>query len=73
MEVLVPAITAKRNPIRAARTKAGITQFELAHRAGCSLAAVQLLEHGWSPDPARSRVLRAVTDTLTALNGERPA
>lgn len=54
--------------IRDLRRAAGITQTELAVRAGCSVAYVRQLETGCLP--RSSRVLPAI---LNALNDVEPA
>lgn len=48
--------------LRAARRAAGLSQQELAQRAGCSIAYLRLLERGFAPD--RSTVLPRIVHAL---------
>lgn len=43
--------------LREARLKAGLSQSQLAERAGVALQSLQRLEHGRSPDPRLSNVV----------------
>lgn len=51
-------------PIRAAREAAGLTQQQLAQRAGVSLAYLRMIEGGYTPtsskSPAFARILAEV-------------
>lgn len=46
------------------RREAGVSQQELAARAGCSVAYVRMIEGGWRP--AQSDVLPRILAVLTA-------
>lgn len=52
------------------RLAAGMTRQQLAHRAGCSLAMLQMLEQGYRP--ARSQVLPRVEGALAELLDGEP-
>lgn len=52
--------------LRLSRRAAGLTQVELAQRAGCSLAYVQMTERGYEPrDLSRSPKRRQIVAVLT--------
>ena len=57
--------------IRSARKAAGLSQEQLAQRAGCSTAYVRVLEGGYAPDPDASPVYAQVLDVLN--DERRPA
>ena len=61
-------VTADSGALRGARREAGLTQQELATRAGCSLSYLVMLEMGFSP--ARSAVLPRI---IRVLNENGPA
>jgi transcriptional regulator with XRE-family HTH domain len=56
------AVASEANPIRERRLRSGLTQQELATRAGCAYSTIRIIEQGWnaySPDLA-SRIARAL-------------
>lgn len=72
--------TAAPGGLREQRRAAGLSQQDLAQRAGCSISYVRVLEQGFAPD--RSDVLPRILNALNngetgtepeANNGEDPA
>ena len=59
------AQAAPRTDVRARRLAAGVSQQDLAQRAGCSLSAVRLFESGYAPE--HSATLARVERVLDEL------
>ena len=57
------AVAAAANPIRERRLEEGLTQQELASKAGCAYSTIRIIEQGWnaySTDLA-GRIARALS------------
>lgn len=61
--------TTTTSPIRERREKLGLSRFELARLAGCSLTYLQSIERGCAPK--LSAVVPRIENALTAIeNGD---
>jgi transcriptional regulator with XRE-family HTH domain len=73
MTIEVPDLMAIKDRLRELRTAAGLTQQQLAVKAGLSMSAVAHLEGGRIPDPRVSTLLalaKALGVTLDQLAGD---
>jgi predicted transcriptional regulator len=57
--------------VRSRRLSAGLSQLELARRAGCSGPTIRLFDHGYLP--ARSEALARVLAVLDAAEADDEA
>jgi transcriptional regulator with XRE-family HTH domain len=64
----MPIPSALGRTVRMHRQAAGLSQRELAHRAGLSKAALVHLEHGFVQDPQASTVLRLARGLRTSAD-----